>query len=530
MAGPAIDKGNVVIRNGVITAVGAAAAVPADARVIDGAGLTVYPGLIDANSRIGMPAASADAGRGGRGGPGRGGPAAQQGAPEGAPNSIHPIGLQPELAAIDEVRADGDALAGPHSAGVTAALTASPSGIFRGLSAMVNLGGANAQAMLVKAPVAEHIGFTPIRGNGYPNSLFGVFSSLRQMLLDAQHYAAETAAYAKNPRGLHRPEPDPSLEALQPVLERKIPVVMEASSQREIERALDLAKEFNLRAIIAGGEEADKVAARLKAEGVPVLATLNFPRRPQQTADADPEPLRMLRARVDAPKLAAKLQQAGVKFAFEDGGMSNWTEFLANAGRAVENGLTAEQATRALTLTAAEILGVSDRLGSIEPGKIANLTVTRGDLFGGRVTQLFVDGTPLDVRPPTTAAGGGAGMAGGAWQITVTLDEGEKPATLTLTQAGDQLRGTLQGSLGSAQIASGSVSATGELSFRTTVTMDAGTEEARFSGTIEGNIIRGTVQIVGHPQGTFVGSRPDGGAGNGRRGRPPVGSIGSLEN
>jgi hypothetical protein len=328
------------------------------------------------------------------------------------------------------------------------------------------------------------------------------------MLLDAQHYGAEQAAYTKNPRGARRPEPDPSLEALQPVLARQVPVVMEAGTQREIERALDLAKEFNLRAIIAGGEEADKVATRLKAENVPVLASLNFPRRPQQSADADPEPLRMLRARVDAPKLAAKLQQAGVKFAFEDGGLSNWSDFLPNAGRTVAGGLTAEQAVRALTLSPAEILGVSDRLGTIENGKIANLTVTRGDLFAGHVTQVFVDGAPVELRAPANA--NAAAVANGAWQITVTLDEGEKPATLTLTQAGDQLRGTLQGSLGSAQIASGSISATGEVSFRTTITMDAGTEEARFAGTIEGNVIRGTVQIVGHPQGTFVGTKPGG--------------------
>jgi hypothetical protein len=386
---------------------------------------------------------------------------------------------------------------------------------------VIDLSGATPQAMIVKAPVAEHIGFTPVRGGGYPNSLLGVFSSLRQMLLDAQHYAAEQATYAKNPRGMRRPEPDPSLEALQPVLTRQIPVVLAASSKREIERALDLAKEFNLRPIIAGGEEADLVAARLKAENVPVLLSLNFPRRPQASPDADPEPLRLLRARVEAPKLAAKLQQAGVKFAFEDGGLTNWTDFLANVGRSVEGGLTADQAVRALTLSPAEILGVSDRLGTIETGKVANLTVARGDLFSGRVTQVFIDGVPMEVHPPATANGGS--IASGTWTLTVTLDEGEKPVTLALQQAGDQLRGTIQGSLGSGQISNGSVGAGGEVQFSASVTMASGTEQARFSGTITGNVMRGTVAIVGHPQGTFIGTKPEGGAGTGRRGRPPVG-------
>jgi hypothetical protein len=387
----------------------------------------------------------------------------------------------------------------------------------------VNLGGTSAEAMLVRAPVAEHIGFTPLRNGGFPTSLMGVFAALRQTLIDAQHYAAENAAYAKNPKGMRRPEPDPSYDALQPVLNRQIPVIMEASSQREIERALDLAKEFNLRVIIAGGEEADKVAPRLKAENVPVLISLNFPRRPQTTPDADPEPLRVLRARVEAPKLAAKLQAAGVKYAFEDGGIANWSDYLTNAGRTVDGGLTNDQAIRALTVTPAEILGVSDRMGTIEVGKIANLTVSRGDLFGGRVTQVFVDGTPVEVRAPTSG-NANASIAAGTWQVTVTLDEGEKPVTLTMQQVGEQLRGTIQGSLGNSQISDGSIGSAGDVQFRTTITMDAGTEEARFSGTISGNVIRGTVAIVGHPQGTFIGTKPEGAAPGGRgRGRPPMG-------
>ena len=516
-----VERGTVVVRNGVIAAVGASVQAPADARVIDGAGLTVYPGIIDANSSLalggGATSVVADAGRGGRGG-GRGATPTQQGTPAGAPNSLRPIGLQPELSAVDLLHADAEALAGPQSAGITAALTVPSTGIFRGESAVINLDGATAQAMLVKAPVAEHIGFTPSRGGGYPNSLMGVFSALRQTLLDAQHYAAEQSAYAKNPRGMRRPGPDPSLEALQPVLQRQIPVVLEASSKREIERALDLAKEFNLRPIIAGGEEADQVATRLKAENVPVLLSLNFPRRPQASPDADPEPLRVLRARVEAPKLASKLQQAGVKFAFEDGGLTTWSDYLGNVNRSVEAGLTPDQAVRALTLTPAEILGVGDRLGTIEAGKVANLTITRGDLFTGRVTQVFIDGNPAEVRAPANTA---ASLASGTWTITITTDEGEKPVTLQLQQVGDQLRGTIQGSLGSSQISNGSIGAAGDVQFTASLTMGAGTEEGRFSGTIEGNLIRGTVTVVGHPQSTFVGSKPDAAQGGGRRGRPP---------
>src|SRR5439155_12707791 len=135
----------------------------------------------------------------------------------------------------------------------------------------------------------------------------------------------------------------------------------------------------------------------------------------------------------------------GVRFAFESGATSNWPDLAANQQRAVDNGLTVDQAVRALTLSPAEILGVSDRLGSIETGKIANLTITRGDLPAGRVTQVFIDGRPIEIR--ASGAAGGA-LASGTWTITVTTEEGDKPVTLQLMQQGDALRGTLQGSLG----------------------------------------------------------------------------------
>ena len=190
--------------------------------------------------------------------------------------------------------------------------------------------------MIVKAPVAEHIGFTPSRGGGYPNSLLGVFSALRQTLLDAQHYAPSRPRTPRIRAACAAPRPIRRSRRCSRCSQADSRRDASVSREREIERALDLAKEFDLRPIIAGGEEADQVAARLKAENVPVLLSLNFPRRPQASPDADPEPLRTLRARVEAPKLAAKLQQAGVKFAFEDGGLSTWSDFLGNVARAVE--------------------------------------------------------------------------------------------------------------------------------------------------------------------------------------------------
>jgi imidazolonepropionase-like amidohydrolase len=517
VSGPAIEKGTIVVRDGLIAALGAAVKPPADARVIDGTGLTVYPGLIDAYSSVGLGAQqpAAAGGRGGGGGAAALFAANQQGqganaAP--ASNSPHPAGLRPEVTAAELLKPDADAFAGPLSAGITAALVAPGSGIFQGQSAFITLGSGDAVSLVVKAPVTQNVGFTPLRTGGYPNSLLGVFSSLRQMLLDTQHYRDEQAAYARSPRGMRRPEADPSLEALVPVIEGRQPVIMQAATQREIERALGLAKEFKLKAIVAGGSEAYLVADQLKAADVPVLLSLNFPHRTAApSADADPDPIRVLKERVQAPKTPAQLAKAGVKFAFESGGITTWGDFLGNAQKAVEAGLPADAAVRALTLGSAEILGVADRVGSLDVGKIANLTLVRGNLTdrAARVTQLFVDGRPVTPRAPAPAEGAATAVATGAWTTSVSLEGTQYAVTFSLRQDGEKLTGSMQGELGSSEVSNGSIGADGAMRFTATITMKAGTEEATFVGNLEGNAIRGRVQVVGHDPGNFSGTRPE---------------------
>ncbi|MCA1817729.1 MAG: amidohydrolase family protein, partial [Acidobacteria bacterium] len=424
-----VPRGTVVIRNGLVAAVGASVAAPPDARVIDGTGLSVYPGLIDADTTLGLPAAATPQIGAGRGG---GITVAQPNAPSiAALNSTQPVGLQPEVRAEDFLRPGGDQIDNERNAGITAALSAPREGIFAGQSAFINLAGDTPQEMIVRSPVALHVGFTPLRSGGYPGSLLGVFAALRQMLLDAQRYREIAAIYERSPRGMKRPEQDKSLEALQPALAREMPVVFTADSQREIERALDLADEFKLKAMIAGGLEAWKVADRLAAAKVPVLVSLNFPRRTTAPSpDADPDPIRILRQRVDAPKNPGRLAAAGVRFAFQSGGLANVADFLLNVTRAVEGGLARDEALRAMTIRPAELFGVENQLGTIESGKIANLTVTRGDIFARdrRIACVFIDGRPVDLKPQPPAGGGGganAARVSGQWSLRVTLQQGQ---------------------------------------------------------------------------------------------------------
>lgn len=508
VSGATIDKGTIVVRNGLIDAVGANIAAPADAQVFDATGLTVYPGFIDALTSLGMPQAAAPTR--GPGGGGGGGQAAAAATAQPASNSNYPAGLRPEDAASDEIRAGESQFEAARAAGFTTVLSVGRTGIFNGQSAVINLAGDNVSGMLIRSPVAEHVSFVTIGGGVYPQSLMGTFSALRQMLYDAQRLQTWQKVYAANPKGMKRPDSDKSLEALFPIINGKMPVVFNANDENAIVRAIDLIKEFKLNGMIAGGQEAWKVADRLKANNVTVLLSLNFPKRTTASSpDADPETLETLRFRAETPKGPAKLAAAGVKFAFQSGGATTLADFFANAGKAVESGLSRDAAIRAMTLGSAEILGVSDRLGSIEAGKIANLTIVKGDLFGRDkfVPQVIVDGKVFEQKEPVRPAGGGRGNGGGApppaaapvgpnvaGAYTITIDVPGSPlgATLNFTQLGSTITGTMVSELGTTPLRDGKVSADG-FSFAATVNYGGSPVEITARGSVSGTQISGTI-------------------------------------
>jgi hypothetical protein len=228
--------------------------------------------------------------------------------------------------------------------------------------------------------------------------------------------------------------------------------------------------------------------------------------------EADPEPMRVLRERVEAQQTASKLAKAGVRFAFESGSLTNISDLMVNVGHVIENGLSTTDALRAFTIWPATILGVENQLGSIETGKIANLTVTRGDLFerNSRVVHVFIDGRPVDLRPAPLDFGidiGARSSPIGTWNLTVNLGQGEKAATLTLQREGEQLTGSISGSLGAGEIANASTPLPGQVRFTVSLQIEGQTKEATFEGTVSNDQMRGTVTVVGLTPGTFTGTR-----------------------
>jgi hypothetical protein len=420
VSGPTLAKGTVIVRNGLIEAVGENAAVPPDATVVDGEGMTVYPGLIDALSTVGIPgAAPAAAATGGRAGRGAATPAtpampiaaaapARSNGPEDRPQTSSWV------VATDEIQPTDRRIETVRGAGFTTAVTYPTRGIFAGQGSVIDLVAAEKVGpMVVESPVGQYIalgrgGFGGGMGGGFPGALMGMIAYVRQVYLDADHYKMVKDAYAKNPRGMERPEYDRALEG---VIESKR-ILLPANRLVEIDRMLRFAKELKQPAILYGLREAyrPEAAALLQKARVPVLISLHWP-APQTGPDVhlEDETMRQLETYDQAPAAASALQKAGVKFAFYSDGVDAPRDLQRAVKRALDAGLTREQALRALTLSPAEIYGLSDRLGSIDKGKIANLVVTKGDIFENatKIEMVIVDGKKYTPAADTT---GGRGM------------------------------------------------------------------------------------------------------------------------
>jgi imidazolonepropionase-like amidohydrolase len=403
VSGPAIDDGTVVIANGLIRALGTNVSIPPTAEVIDGHGLTVYPGLVDAMTSVGLgapqPAAPAGRGAAGRRGPPPAGAAISMG-PEDRP------GTSPWRVAGDVLKTDDPRIESWRNAGFTTVLASPAGGMIPGQASVVDLAGERSSDMVVKSYAAVAISLRPSGGFwNFPGSLMGAIAYVKQVYIDTRWYQQASAAYDADPRGLERPRSDRTEHVMAGTLERHEPVLLPGNLDKEILRAIDLARELEVPAVLYGVQQGYLVAGQVAASRLPALVNLDWPTRPK---DADPEAeetLAVLRLREHAPGTPAAFARAGVPFAFYSGNLKDPKEILKNAKKAIDAGLAPDAALRAFTLSAAQILGVSNQLGSIEPGKIANLVVTDGDLFAEKTTVkiVFVDGKRFTIHPKPPA-------------------------------------------------------------------------------------------------------------------------------
>lgn len=501
-----IERGTVVMRDGLIAAVGAGIAVPPDAVVLDLAGRTVSPGLIDLIASVGLPSATTPSGSGTT-------------APARQP------GIDPDQVVSQSIRLSPSDARSYRSAGVAAILVAPSRGLFRGQSALVPTRDSAGPSDVIRSPVAQHLGYQGLGGGEYPGSLMGVIAMQRQMFHDAQRYGAIEDRWRANPRGVARPERDPRLEGLAPAARGAQPVWIEARNENEIRRAGRLAREFNLKLTVTGATEAWRAIDALTGAGV--VVSVDFPRPTQVTgwrfrtgmlrADDDSAAADAA-ARKVIEKNPATLNTAGIRFALSSGGRPS--ELLPGTRKAIAAGLPAPVALEALTLRAAELAGVGEALGSIEPGKIANLVVSTGPLLaeGSKVAMVFVDGEKFEVETATTApsTSPGAGPApstaptvalAGTWALMSNSPQGAMESTLSIQQQGNGFTGTMTSQMmGTIPVSDGQVAGT-KVTWSITVTFGGQSFSISYAGEVEGTKMSGTVTAGSFGSFPFTGEK-----------------------
>jgi imidazolonepropionase-like amidohydrolase len=377
VSGPVLEKATVVLAGGKIAAVGTEAAIPPGARIVEGAGHTVYPGLVDALTTLGLT---------------------EIGSVPGSVDTTEVGDVNPHAQAWVALHAHSDLIPVARAGGITAALVAPQGGLVSGQSAVIRLAGSTQDALTLKAPAAMHVVFPSGRPSFDITRMFEEpelktleerlrerkrnqekeLKRLADLLEEARAFGAGRAARAAGAVSAV----DLPMEALAPAATGALPVIMRADAEDDIRAAVAFAEKARLRLVVAGGLEAWRCADLLKLKDVAVL--LNVDRLPRREGDA-----------YDAAYTnAAALHRAGVRFAIvsDDSSQSRNLPFEAAMARAY--GLPAEAALRAITLSPAEILGVADRLGSIAPGKDGTVIVATGDIMDHRtrLTHVFIDG------------------------------------------------------------------------------------------------------------------------------------------
>jgi N-acetylglucosamine-6-phosphate deacetylase len=416
-----LERGTVVFRDGRIIAVGRDAEIPADAKIWDLAGKTVYAGFIDAYNEQ---------------------PIDLTPKPAGAPywNSR----VRPQLEVSRHLAVDAKKNEALRSQGIVAQLVAPAGGIIDGACALVSTGEEGASRTLLADRGPLHLRLTVRRGpnrDEYPSSPMGAVALARQAMLDAQWYDKAWKAHAAS-QVVPRPERNDALAALQGVLAGQRSVIIDSTNEWYFLRAYRFAEEFKLSAVILGSGREYRRIDDIAATGRTVIVPLDFPQPPSVTTaeSAMDVSLASLMHWDIAPENPSRLAAAGVPIAFTANGLKDIKDFLPRLRTAVERGLSREKALAALTTTPAKICGAADELGSVEPGKLAYLIVADGDLFTkkSKIERVFIEGQPFNVDAPKSLE------VTGTWEVSLARAEGDAIKATLVLSGNEKLSGKLQ--------------------------------------------------------------------------------------
>ncbi|MFA5833796.1 MAG: amidohydrolase family protein [Bacteroidota bacterium] len=487
--GKKIAKGIIVIRDGVIQSVGANIAIPADAREWDCTGMTAYAGMIDLYSDYGQSKPKVQGAQ----------PEAQRGSNYWNPNVKADLSVSeiffPETEAAEKLRA----------VGFTTVLSVPQNGVIKGSSVLVNLGDDAANTQVLRSHVFQHTNLAYQNvGDGYPDSHMGTIALIRQTFIDAKWYADAQKIYSKNPNQ-QRPEENKTLAALENIVTGKQQMVIETNDELKALRADKIAKEFSLQWILRGsGYEYRRIDA-IKELKTTVILPVNFPDAPnvETPEDAFNTGYEELRHWDFASENPARLKNAGVNFALTANQLKDVSKFRSMVKTAVDCGLRAEDALASVTTIPAQIVGMEKQLGSIDAGKIANIVLTDGELFGEKtkILETWIEGNRYEIKAAQVVD------VRGVWSYSLKRANA-KPDTGTLDISGENdaisvsvLKGSLKAKANTASISQKQFS----LSFDSDSLGAKGI--IRLSGSVNDNLIAGLFELPDGQSGTWNAKR-----------------------
>ena len=495
LTGAPIENGIIVIRKGLIEAVGPNVKIPPDAEIIDASNLIAYPGLIDGlgKSFLKLPKKKIDTSRLASG-----------------KFTDEDRGITPGRRAFELVEFSKATLNKFHRYGFTTVQIIPERGILTGQASIFNLIGNDKNKALLLKDTALGIGFSPGMFGVYPSSLMGVVAFLKQTFSDVIYFDMHCSRWRKEMRGLIRPVYNPNFEILDDFIVRKKPVVFFCRNQHDIRRALKLSKEYNLNYFICDlGSEAFRVIPELKKAKARLFLTVEF-KAPSTSIYAQKGKTVKEKAEKEIyPKNPAKIAEAGIPFAFSSLGTNNPEKMMKGIIKAIENGLSKEIALKALTVVPASFMNLSKALGTIEPGKIANLILMEGELFSkdAKVRYIFIDGKKFEIKKKKVKKGEKAGVnVTGKWEFEIKTEMGTFVMTVEFTQEGSDLSGKLVSEFGTFEFSDGTVSGN-DIYFDVSISFGGQDMNLSFSGVVEGDSITGTVIQEGMGSAEFTAKR-----------------------
>lgn len=512
--GQQIDKATIVVRDGLIQAIGTDVEVPPGAKVIEADSLFIYPGFIDGLSNAGIPEPKNESENSRRG-------RRDDVDPGNPPREL--AGVTPEKQVRDLLKHDDSSLEKLREVGFTAAHVVPHGRMLPGKGSLIMLAGESGEDLLMAENISQFTQFSSAP-RVFPATVIGVMAKFDELYRQARQMADHMEAYAKNPSGMDRPERDAAIEALIPVVRGDLPLFYKATDIKSIHRVLRMQEELGFDVVLVGTQEAWHVADMLADANIPVIVNLELPDAPEKKekkkedgeAEEMTEEMKKLKRRSqerlkEYESQAATLAKAGIAFGFTTVDAKPG-DIRASLRRMIENGLTEEQALAALTTNPAQMFGVSNQLGTLEKGKIGNLVVSTSPYFeeDAKVKYVLIDGHlfEYEVKDKPKGDPNAKVNVSGKWTYTTESPRGSSSGYLTLIDNNGDISGTYYSNMSQTEEEIRNAELNGnELTFDLPINRGGQSITMNFSLVFEGEKFDGSLRLGGFGTFDIEGSR-----------------------